>query len=319
MMDHMISYAQNGEDVILRRIFGDRQSGFYIDIGASHPENLSVTKYFYDLGWHGINVDPIRKSMELFFKDRPRDVNLNVAISSENGSCDFYEVTDYPELSTFSSGQVDAKHSVISYPVKMITGNTLFSEYVTQPVDFMKIDVEGAEYDVISSINFQLYRPKVLVIEATIPDAKFPGWSNFNSIFSYESWDNILLENKYIFAYFDGLNRFYVSEENKDFLKYFQIGLCHWDNYTIASQANRIRELDWHCSERMKQIETLTAMVHKLQKSKFKFSDENSTSEFAKIIKIQKKRISELEWHCEERMKQIDILTQMVQKKQKNG
>jgi FkbM family methyltransferase len=282
-MNQMISYAQNGEDVILRRIFENQKTGFYIDIGASHPEFLSVTKHFYDQGWRGINVDPLKKSIDIFVKERPRDINLNLAISSENGLRDFFEVTDYPELSTFSAeALLDVTHNVISYPVEIITGDKLFSEYVTTAVDFMKIDVEGAEYEVITSIDFSKYRPKVLVIEATVPNAEFPGWHNLSSIFSFKKWEEVLFNSGYIFAYFDGLNRFYLSEENRELLDYFQVGLCHWDNFFVNSQVKRIAELEWHCEERMNQIETLI------------------------------KRIAELEWHCEERMKQIEILTTMV-------
>lgn len=266
-MSPMISYAQNGEDVILRRIFENQKTGFYIDIGASHPEFLSVTKYFYDQGWHGINVDPLKKSIERFTKERPRDLNLNLAISSENGSREFFEITDYPELSTFSAAALlGGEHNFISYPVEIITGNKLFSEYVTESVDFMKIDVEGAEDEIINSINFLRYRPKVLVIEATIPNTVFPGWHNFKSIFNFEKWEKVLLSSGYLFAYFDGLNRFYVSEENKSFLECFQVGLCLWDDFSIHPQVKRIAELEWHCAERMKQIDTLTALVHKLQK-----------------------------------------------------
>lgn len=263
----MISYAQNGEDVILRRIFGNQKTGFYLDIGASHPEFLSVTKYFYDQGWHGINVDPLKKNIHLFNKERPRDLNLNFAIASENGLHEFFEVTDYTELSTLSGAALlGNKHNVISYQVETITGNKLFSEYVTDAIDFMKIDVEGAEYEVIKSIDFLLYRPKVLIIEATIPNASFPGWNNFQSIYNFEKWEPVLLGSGYIFAYFDGLNRFYVSEENKNFLDCFQVGLCLWDDFVAHSQVKRIADLEWHCVERMKQIETLTAMAKKKNK-----------------------------------------------------
>lgn len=261
-MKPMISYAQNGEDVILRRIFGNQKAGFYIDIGASHPEFLSVTKHFYDQGWSGINVDPLKKSIEMFAKERPRDLNLNLAIASENGTRDFFEVTGYPELSTFSADPLlGDEHNVIFYPVEVITGNKLFSDYAVDSVDFMKIDVEGAEYEVINSIDFLRYRPKVLVIEATIPNSIFPGWGDFKSIFSFEEWEPVLLSSGYIFAYFDGLNRFYVSEENKNFLDYFQSGLCLWDNFVTHSQFKRISDLEWHCAERMKSIEALEKLL----------------------------------------------------------
>ena len=268
-MSPMISYAQNGEDVILRRIFGDQKTGFYIDIGASHPEFLSVTKHFYDQGWRGINVDPLKKSIEVFAKERPRDLNLNLAIGSDTELREFFEVTNYPELSTFSADHLsEVEHSVISYPVEVITGNKLFSDYAVDSVDFMKIDVEGAEYEIIKSIDFLRYRPKVLIIEATIPNSSFPGWGDFKSNFSFEKWEPLLLSSRYIFAYFDGLNRFYVSEENEDFLDYFQVGLCLWDNFVTYSQFKRVADLTVMLKEseidraaRLTQIEALSAML----------------------------------------------------------
>jgi FkbM family methyltransferase len=258
----MISYAQNGEDVILRRIFGNQEVGFYIDIGAFHPEFLSVTKHFYDRGWSGINVDPLKKSIELFAKERPRDVNLNLAIASENGSRNFFEVTDYPELSTTSVNHcMGYEYNGISYSVEVITGNKLFSDYSIDSVDFMKIDVEGAEYEIIKSIDFLRYRPKVLIVEATIPNSIFLGWGVLKSIYNFEKWEPVLLSSGYIFAYFDGLNRFYVSEENKNFLDCFQVGLNLHDNFVNYAQVKRIAELEWHCAERLRAIETLTGML----------------------------------------------------------
>jgi FkbM family methyltransferase len=265
MMDAMISYSQNGEDVILRRIFGDKKTGFYVDIGAFHPETLSVTKHFYDQGWHGINVEPIKRNYELFMKDRPRDLNLNVAIDIKTGSRQFYEISDNSELSTLSVEAATALsregQKILSYQVETITGDDLFSKYVHDPVDFMKVDVEGGEHGVISSIDFLRYRPKVLLVEATIPNSKFPGWRNIRSLLNCEMWEPILFRCGYVFAYFDGLNRFYVSEQNKDYLSYFQVGLCSWDNFVNQQQIKRIVELEWHAAERMKQVEILTGML----------------------------------------------------------
>jgi FkbM family methyltransferase len=282
-MSSMVSYAQNGEDVILKRIFGDQKTGCYIDIGASHPETLSVTKHFYDMGWRGINVDPLKDCMDLFAQNRPDELNLNVAIDIEKGFLDFYEITDYPELSTFSAEAADSLlksgHKVTCYPVERITGNELFEKHVHCPVDFLKIDVEGREHNVINSINFNRYRPKVLVIEATTPNSLFPGWDNFESIINFEKWEPALLASGYIFAYFDGLNRFYLSEENKKFLNCFQVGLCLWDDFVIHPQAKRIADLEWHCAERMKQIITLTAIL----KDRWSF-----LTKLSRLLKIDK-------------------------------
>lgn len=258
-MNPMVSYAQNGEDVMLRRVFDGQEKGFYIDIGASHPEKLSVTKHFYDLGWRGINIDPLKNNIALFEQQRPEDINLAVAIGEENKFVTFYKVCDYTELSTTTEVVANAysEHEVSSFQVEQITGNQLFEKYVQGPVDFLKIDVEGGEPGVIKSIDFRRCRPKVLIVEATVPNAPFPGWKGIESIETYAEWEPLLLNSGYIFAYFDGLNRFYVSQEHKDFLSYFQVGLCHWDNYVPHSLASRIAELEWHCAERMKQIEIL--------------------------------------------------------------
>ena len=86
----MISYAQNLEDVILNRLFQNKPSGFYIDIGAHDPTELSVTKHFYDLGWRGINIEPIPGSLEKFKQQRPGDINLNLAIGARHDIMSIY-------------------------------------------------------------------------------------------------------------------------------------------------------------------------------------------------------------------------------------
>lgn len=306
-MNPMVSYAQNGEDVLLRRVFGDADTGFYVDIGASHPEKLSVTKYFYDMGWRGINVDPLKGCMELFEKSRPDDINLNLAIDMDGGALDFYEVTSYPELSTFSEETAEALmkegHEIVRYAVDRITGNKLFDQYVQRPVDFLKIDVEGYEYEVIRSIDFKRHRPKVLVIEATIPNASFPGWQHLDSISNFGQWEPVLLDSGYIFAYFDGLNRFYVREEDKGLLDCFQIGLCLWDNYILYPQAFRIEELERQCAERLRAIETLTPLL--------KESEADRAARFEQIESLTA-MLKASEADRAERQKQIEALVAML-------
>jgi FkbM family methyltransferase len=118
----MLTYAQNFEDVVLARAFEGRSTGFYIDIGASHPEHLSVTKHFYDRGWRGVNVEPIPRAYQRFVEARLRDVNLNVAVGRERGEREFFECTDFDALSTFDPRQAEflrkQGHTVVSYPVQ---------------------------------------------------------------------------------------------------------------------------------------------------------------------------------------------------------
>ncbi len=214
----MISYAQNFEDVILERLFAEQRYGFYIDIGASHPTNLSVTKHFYDRGWRGINVEPIRRNWEIFQKERPRDINLNVAVGMDFGSIEFCEVCENDALSSFDKNRISLIQSagIVTnlYSVDCVTGDSIFEQGSPQ-VDFLKIDVEGAEKDVIFSIDLSKYRPKVLVIEATSQMDQFPGWEHF-SVKTYENWDGwepYVIQSGYVFIHFDGLNRFYIRDD----------------------------------------------------------------------------------------------------------
>ena len=82
------------EDVILFYIFQHVKNGFYIDFGGYHPENYSVTKFFYDLGWNGINIEPVPEFYELFVKNRPREINLNAWGREKNGNCKLYVKND---------------------------------------------------------------------------------------------------------------------------------------------------------------------------------------------------------------------------------
>src|SRR5690348_4811918 len=101
----MISYAQNGEDVLLERLFGGQADGFYVDVGANDPTELSLTRHFYDRGWRGVNVEPVPDAYARLCAERPRDVNLQVGLSDRAGAMTFYEVADQTVLSTFSSEQ----------------------------------------------------------------------------------------------------------------------------------------------------------------------------------------------------------------------
>ncbi|MFM8643651.1 MAG: FkbM family methyltransferase, partial [Phycisphaerales bacterium] len=90
----MVSYAQNFEDVVLRRALGGRERGRYVDIGAYDPTVDSVTKHFYDHGWSGVNVEPVERFHRKFVAERPRDLNLNVAVGAAEGEIDFTEWGD---------------------------------------------------------------------------------------------------------------------------------------------------------------------------------------------------------------------------------
>ena len=99
----MISYAQNQEDVILRRVFPHGNDGFYIDVGANDPVQDSVTKHFYDRGWRGINIEPQIGRYKRLCAQRQNDINLNVGLSNRDGTLEFLECVPHDALSTFSA------------------------------------------------------------------------------------------------------------------------------------------------------------------------------------------------------------------------
>jgi FkbM family methyltransferase len=166
------TYSQEGEDQILRKVFGKRNKGFYIDIGAHHPKRFSNTYFFYKNGWNGINIEARPGSKILFDKTRPRDINLEFAISSESKELTYYMFNE-PALNGFSTQNAanlkDHKEYKIIREIKLNTQrlDSVLARHVipTQNIDFMSIDVEGLDYDVIISNNWTLYKPKIILIE----------------------------------------------------------------------------------------------------------------------------------------------------------
>jgi len=167
------SYSQEGEDLILKRIFSESKSGFYIDIGAHHPKRFSNTYIFYRMGWRGINIDAMPGSMKAFNKVRSRDINLEIPILKERQKLNFYQFNE-PALNGFStqlSEERDGDGGIKLIKVSQLEGiplRDLLSEYLPiniLHIDFMTIDVEGLDFDVLQSNNWILFRPKILLIE----------------------------------------------------------------------------------------------------------------------------------------------------------
>ena len=166
------SWSQEGEDLILRRIFGGQGVGFYIDVGAHHPKRFSNTYLFYRRGWRGINIDAMPGSMKLFDKKRPRDINLEMGIGTNVGELDYY-VFNEPALNGFSKELSERHESDSVYklreimkvqvqPLLQVLNSHLNSN---QQIDFMSVDVEGLDFDVLKSNDWSKYRPKFVLAE----------------------------------------------------------------------------------------------------------------------------------------------------------
>ncbi|EGR0581295.1 FkbM family methyltransferase [Vibrio cholerae] len=233
-----ISYAQNLEDIMLYRAFESIGNGFYVDIGANHPTKDSVTKLFYENGWTGINVEPEEEYFKLLKSEREADININAAITSIGEQVELF-VSDVRGWSTTDKNSLSGLEEKGSLRAKKIVPamslDKLFDKYVEQDVHFLKIDVEGAEKDVLESFSFERVRPWVIVVEATKPTTK---------IDVSHTWEGILTRHNYTFVYFDGLNKFYVAQERPELSTYFSVPPNVFDDFIRIEEHSAIIEID---------------------------------------------------------------------------
>lgn len=171
------SYSQEGEDMILRSFYETKKKykGFYIDVGAHHPYRFSNTLYFYKKGWRGINIEPTPTAINSFNLLRRRDINLNIGIASEKNELTFYCFNE-PALNTFSKDVAKKVNSTEKYKiikevkVTVLPLSEILDQYIPlhTKIDFLSIDVEGYDYEVIQSNNWAKYKPEYLLVEDNI-------------------------------------------------------------------------------------------------------------------------------------------------------
>lgn len=201
----MISYAQHNEDILLFALLHDVKKGFYVDVGANDPVKDSVTKFFYDRGWNGVNIEPIPTLFKQLAEARPKDVNLNVGIAEKRGDLLLREVgMERHGLSTLTpTKKIPEFLPYKEYPVPVIPLSEALKG--VKRIDFMKIDVEGMEHAVLKSYDWKV-KPEVLVIEDN--DTK--------------DWLPIVTKHGYREVCFDGLNRYYVPNNSRRDLSMYQ-------------------------------------------------------------------------------------------------
>ncbi len=167
------SWSQEGEDMVLSRFFeGNKNIGFFVDIGAHHPCKYSNTYKFYRKGWRGINIDAAPGSMKLFNKKRPLDINLEIAISEKEENLTYF-MFNTPALNTFS--QEEAEKYIRIESIRLINKKSILTERLEtvldrylqqdQKIDFLTIDVEGLDFQVLKSNNWDKYKPEYILVE----------------------------------------------------------------------------------------------------------------------------------------------------------
>ncbi len=241
------SYAQNFEDVLLWRALRGVEAGFYIDVGAAHPDTDSVTRAFYDRGWRGINVEPGAEDFRRLRAARPRDTNLPVAAGATAGPATLFAVPG-TGLSTLDAGTARACAGLgmevreVTVPVETLA--ELCRRHAPPVIHFLKVDVEGAERAVLAGADFASHRPWIVLVEATRP---------MSTEEAHAEWEPILLGAGYRHAWFDGLNRFYLAAEHHEALAaHFRVPPNVFDDFVRVSDtdwARRIHEAEGRAAE----------------------------------------------------------------------
>src|SRR5262249_15006678 len=175
-----LSYTQNLEDYHLSLAFAGQATGTYIDVGAGHPVADNVSFWFYERGWSGIVVEPQPDLVALYGQLRPRDRAVRGLIGRERGEIDFFRGDRLHGFSTTVREHAEkAKKFGVAYetfrmPVATLAG--LCETHGLTTIDFLKIDVEGGEADVLYGNDWTRFRPKVIVVEAVAPGSGEPAW-----------------------------------------------------------------------------------------------------------------------------------------------
>ena len=226
-----ISHAQNFEDVMLWRALKDVQQGFYIDVGAWSPDIDSVTRAFYEAGWAGINIEPHPQFYSELVSCRPNDINLDLAVSDVKGQAEMHLVESTGLSSLDLSIATEHRNAGLRVEVRKVQIQTIADIWRAhvpqrQPVHFLKVDVEGTEDAVLRGNDWEKFRPWIVLIEAMQPMEQVP---------VHQPSEAILIDNGYIFAYADGLNRFYIAKEQSALLDSFQYPPNVFDEFNIAA------------------------------------------------------------------------------------
>ena len=161
-------FGEFGEDILINRFFRKKNYGFYVDIGCYHPIKGSLTYYLYKKGWRGLNVDLSKVSIDLFKLARPKDYNIHAAVADFDGETHFFENGVINQQNTLENNGANLKKiKIIAFKLQ-----TLLEKLNIKHIDFLNVDVEGSDYKVISSLNLNKIRPKMICIEENRYDIK---------------------------------------------------------------------------------------------------------------------------------------------------
>ena len=198
-----LHFAEFGEDIFVNRILKHIKYGKYVDVGCYHPYKGSLTAILYNKNWDGINIDISKTSIDLFNIVRKRDMNLNVAISNFDGEISYYENSPINQQNSLTKKNNEQN----KIKIKCQTLNSIFEKNFIKKFDFLNIDVEGSELEVIEGIDLLKYHPSLITIE------------NNNLLLEDYLTDNVykkLTSSDYVFINKIGVTNFFLDKGLSD-------------------------------------------------------------------------------------------------------
>jgi FkbM family methyltransferase len=230
-----LSYAQNLEDYYLALVFPDLVDGVYVDVGGGHPVADNVTFHAYLRGWRGLVVEPQADLAALYAGVRPRDHVVSCLAGRSAGTAVFHVVEGLHGLSSAvtanaeSARQYGAALTTIEKPVATLS--RLIDDAGLARIDVLKIDVEGAEPDVLAGLDLRRHRPRLILVEAVNPN---------NPGADVSAWEPALFAADYQFAFFDNLNRYYVANEHAALASRLPKASAAWDQVAHLWDCGRV-------------------------------------------------------------------------------
>jgi len=163
------SYSLDGEDSFVEKYFKETPVGFYIDVGCHNPIYLNNTFLLHKKKWKGINIDTSQFAIDLFNYMRPNDLNYNCAVSNKNENVKLYFQKEFSLLNTieinhakkFMQGNIKEK-IIEAFTLDEILNRSI---YKNSKIDFLDIDVEGADLKVLEGLSFDKFKPKLICVE----------------------------------------------------------------------------------------------------------------------------------------------------------
>jgi FkbM family methyltransferase len=220
----LTSYAENFEDVLLWRALRHVEQGWYVDVGAGHPQQFSVTQAFYERGWCGLNIEPAASLQSALRAARPADVTLPVAAGAGAGYATLYEVPDSLYSSADMSRARAAAESIgkgaelLRREIEVHPLNDLLAAHAPADIHFLKIDAAGTEESVLEGLDLQRFRPWIIVVDTR----------------SGAAWESALLGSRYKLAHDDGMNRYYAAAEHPALLDLLRLPPNPADDFVLC-------------------------------------------------------------------------------------